>query len=119
MALTAVPVSTVDAAGCQFGVHQGAELRVDGGQHLGQLLDLGHGQAAGGQRLGHLQADVPAPTITALAGPVSSRVRMTREGVVHRVQQVHPVRRAQRVEPGDRRADGDGARADDQLVVAR
>ena len=49
----------LDAAGGELGVDEGAELRVDGGQHLGQLLDLGDGQAPGGQRVGHLQADVP------------------------------------------------------------
>ena len=41
IACTAVPVSTVHAAGGQLGVDQGAECRVDGGQHLGELLHLG------------------------------------------------------------------------------
>ena len=48
-------------AGGQFGVDQRAQLRVDGRQHLGQLLHLRHRQAADGQRVGHLQADVPGP----------------------------------------------------------
>jgi hypothetical protein len=36
-----------------------APLPVSGGQHLGQLLHLDDVQAAGGQGVGHLQADVP------------------------------------------------------------
>ena len=33
----------------KLGADEGAELRVDGGQYLGELLDLGDGQAPGGQ----------------------------------------------------------------------
>ena len=66
------------AVAFQLGADEGAELRVDGGQYLGELLDLGDGQAAGGQGLGHLQADVAgADDHRADSGLVSSRVRMT------------------------------------------
>ena len=40
--------------GLEFGADKRPELRVDGREHFGQLLDLGHGQAAGGERLCHL-----------------------------------------------------------------
>jgi hypothetical protein len=45
--------------GGQLGADQGAQARIDGGQHVRQLLQLDDGQAAAGQRVGHLQADVP------------------------------------------------------------
>ena len=48
----------LDAVAGEFGVDQGAEFGVDGGQDLGQHLDLGDGDAAGGESFGHLQADV-------------------------------------------------------------
>ncbi len=38
----------------QLGVHQRAQLGVDGREDLGQHLHLGDGDAAGGQTLGHL-----------------------------------------------------------------
>ena len=63
----------------------------------------------------------PAPTMTALAGAVCSRVAHDGEGVVHRVQQVHAVVGAERAGTGqaaDRGADRDRAGADDELVVA-
>jgi len=41
------------AAGGQLRVHESPELRVDRGQDLGQLLDLGNGQAPGDQRVDH------------------------------------------------------------------
>ena len=90
------------AVGGQFGVDQRAQLRVDGGQHLGQLLHLGHLEPADGQRVGHLQADVPgadddrAGRRGLLQGPHDG------EGVAHRVQQVHPVAGAEgvQVRPG-------------------
>ena len=107
----------LDAAVGELGVHEGAELRVDGGQHLGQLLDLGDGQAPGGQRVGHLQADVPGADDDRAGRGCLGQGAHEREGVAHRVQQVHPVGRPQRGEPGDRRADRDRAGPDDQLVV--
>ena len=41
-------------------VYQRAKLRIDRGEYLGELLDLGDRQTPGHQGLGHLQADVAA-----------------------------------------------------------
>ena len=49
----------LDAVGGEFGVDVRAELRVDRGQYLGQLFDLGDRQPADGEGVGHFQADVP------------------------------------------------------------
>jgi hypothetical protein len=107
-----------DAARFQFGADQGAELAVDGGQHFGELLDLGDRQAAGGQRVGHLQADVAGAHDDRAVRRGVLQGAHDGERVVHRVQQVHPVRRAELVEAGDRRPGRHGAGTDDQLVVA-
>ena len=48
----------LDVVALELGAHERAELGVDGGEHLGQLLDLGHGEAARDERLGHLESDV-------------------------------------------------------------
>ena len=48
----------LDAVTHELGVDERAEFGVDGGEHLGQLLDLGNGEAAGDERLGHLEPDV-------------------------------------------------------------
>ena len=101
----------------QLGADQRAEVRVDGGQHLGKLLDLGDRQAAGGQRLGHLQPDVARPHDDRAGGRGLLQGAHDREGVVHRVQQVHPVGGAEAVQAGDGRARRHRARPDDQLVV--
>jgi hypothetical protein len=45
----------------QLLAEQLAELEVDGGHDGGGLLDQGDGQAAAGEGLGHLQADIAAP----------------------------------------------------------
>ena len=45
--------------GGQFGMDQRTQLRINRGQHLGQLLHLRHLEPADGQRVRHLQADVP------------------------------------------------------------
>ena len=98
-----------------------AQLRVDGGQHLGQLLDLGDRQPPRDQGLGHLQADV--------AGADDHRPRRCglfegahhREGVVHGVQQVHPVWLSERIgagQPLDRRPHRDRPGAHHECVVA-
>ena len=105
----------------QFGMHQGAELRVDGGQHLGQLFHLGDPEPADGQRVGHFQADVPGADDDRAGRRGLLQGLHDGEGVAHRVQQVHPVVGAERAgpgQPGDRRPDRDRAGADDQLVVA-
>ena len=48
----------LDAVAGELVVDAGAEFGVDGGQDLRQLFHLGDGQAAGGERVGHFQADV-------------------------------------------------------------
>ena len=105
----------------QFGVHQRAELGVDGGQDLGQLFHLGDGQPADGQGVGHLQADVPGADDDRAGRGGLLQGRHDGERVAHRVQQVHPVARAQGLrarQAADRGPDRDRAGADDELVVA-
>jgi hypothetical protein len=51
----------LDAVAPELLAQQPAELRVDGGHDRGGLLHQGDGQAAGGERLGHLQPDVATP----------------------------------------------------------
>ena len=105
----------------EFGVHERAELRVDGGQHFAELFHLGDAQAADGQRVGHFQADVPGADDDRAGRGGLFQGAHDGEGVAHRVQQVHPVGGAEGIragQPGDRRADWHGAGADDELVVA-
>jgi hypothetical protein len=109
------------AAGGQFGTDQRTEFGVDGGQHLGQLFHLGDLQAAAGQGVGHFQADVPGADDDRAGRGGLFQGPQDGEGVVHRVQQVHPVAGAEGVGPGqaaDRGPDRDGTGADDELVVA-
>ena len=111
----------LDAAGGELGVDQGAEFGVDGGQHLGQLLHLGDGQAAGGEGVGHLQADVTGADDHGAGRGGLLEGAHDGEGVAHRVQQVHPVASAESIRAGqaaDRRPDGHRAGAHHQLVVA-
>jgi hypothetical protein len=73
----------LDAVLDELGADQAAQLRVDGGEDLGQLLDLGDREPPRDQGLRHLQPDV--------AGPDDRRPRRCgvpegshhREGVVH------------------------------------
>ena len=105
----------------EFGVDEGAELRVDGGQHLGELFHLGDAQAADGQGVGHFQADVPGADDDRAGRCGFLEGAHDGEGVAYGVQQVHPVDGAEGVgagQAGDGRADRDGAGADDELVVA-
>ena len=105
----------------EFGVDQRAEVRVDGGQDLGELFHLGHGQAADGQGVGHFQADVPGADDDRAGRGGLFQGRHDGEGVAHRVQQVHAVAGPERAGPGqagDRGPDRDGAGTDDELVVA-
>ena len=104
--------------GGEFGVDLRAQLRVDGGQYLGQLLHLGDRQAADRQGVGHFQADVPGADDDRAARGGGFQGAHDREGVAHRVQQVHPIGRAQGIQATDRGPDRDRAGADDQLVVA-
>ena len=59
----------------------------------------------------------PAPTMTALAGDVSVRVPMRAKVSPIECSRCTPSAGPERGEPGDGRADGDRAGADDQLVV--
>ena len=107
--------------GGQLSMHQGAQLGVDSGQHLGELLHLGHLQAADGQRVRHFQADVPGADDDRAGGGGLLQGPHDGERVAHRVQQVHAIIRAEGTGPGqagDRGPDGDRAGADDELVVA-
>ena len=109
-------------AGGQFGVDQRAQLRINGGQHLGQLLHLGHLEPADGQRVGHFQADVPGADDDRAGRGGLLQGGHDGERVAHRVQQVHPVGGAEGTGPGqaaDRGPDRDRAGADDELVVAQ
>ena len=105
----------------EFGMHEGAELRVDGGQHFAELFHLGDAQAADGQCVGHFQADVPGADDDRAGRGGLLEGAHDGEGVAHRVQQVHPVGGAEGIragQAGDGRADRDGAGADDELVIA-
>ena len=111
-----------DTVAFELGVHQGAEFGVDGGQDFGQRFDLGHADAAGGEGFGHLQADV-AGADNRCGGGVALLQRVhDREGVAHRVQQVHAIVGSERVsaaETGDGWAGADSTGADDQGVVGQ
>jgi hypothetical protein len=86
----------------QLLTEQLAEVEVDGGHDRGGLLDQGDGEAAGGERLGHLQADVAATHDHYRAGAGSEGL-VEGEGVAHGVQHMDPIQ----VQPVDRRADRD------------
>ena len=92
----------LDAVTQELGVDERAEVGVDGGEHFEQLLDLGHGDAARDERLGHLEADLARADddrpchVVLLEGPHEG------EGVSHRVQEVNALVRAEDVEAGDR-----------------
>ncbi len=83
-----------DAACHQFGPDQAPQCRVDGGQDFGELFHLDDRQAPGGQGVGHLQADVPGADDYRGGRGGGFEGAHHREGVAHRVQQVHPVARA-------------------------
>ena len=95
-----------------------AERGIDGGQHLGQLFHLDDVQAAGGQGVGHLQADVTGADDDRAGWYLVLEGAHDSERVTHRVQQVHAIIRAQRLQATDRRADRHRAGTDDQLVVS-
>src|ERR1019366_4575929 len=107
--------------GAELLVDEPAKRRVNGGQHLGQLFHLDDLEPAGGEGVGHLQADVPG-THDHRAGRAGLLKRAhQRERVAHRVQQVHPVVGAQDVrivQAADGRPDRHRASANDELVVA-
>jgi hypothetical protein len=119
----------LDAGDCGAGVHvdvvagqlvgdQRGQGRVDGGEHLSQLLHDGDVQATGGKGFGHLQAEVAGADDERRCGP-AVQVRGEGERVAHGVQQVHPVGGAEPVEAGDGWADRYRTGADDQPVVGQ
>ena len=107
----------LDAVAVEFGVHQGAEFGIDGRQHLGEHLDLGDGDASGGEPFGHFQADVAGADDESGRGLDPVDAGGQGEGVAHGMQQMHAVVDAEGVEAVDGRPHGHGAGADDQLVV--
>ena len=108
-----------DAAPGELGMDQAAELGVDRGQHLGQCLDLGDGDAAPGEGFGHLQTHVAGADDQGRPGLVPGQGAVEGEGVAHGVDDVHPVGGAEPVEPVDRGQHRYRAGADDQGVVAQ
>ena len=78
----------------ELGVHVRAEGRVNGRQHLGQLLQLDDVQPSDGERVGHFQADVPGADDQGGLGRGFLQGAHESERVAHRVQQVHAVARA-------------------------
>ncbi len=58
IASTRVSHDTSTPCRLELGADERAELGVDGWEYFGELLDLGHGDAARDERLGHLEADV-------------------------------------------------------------
>ena len=120
MRLTVVLVLTSTPCVLQLGVDQRTQARIDGREHLGQLLELGDRQPTGRKALGHLEPDV-ARTHDHRTGRLVLLERAHQlEGVAHRVQQMHPVGRTQRIgadQAFDGRPGRDGAGPDHELVV--
>ena len=104
----------------ELGVDQAAELRVHGRQHLGQLLDLGDGHPRVVRASAISRPMYPAPTMIALAGAVSSRVRMSANVSPMECSRCTPSPGPSAPGPRrplDRGLDRDGASANKQLVV--
>ncbi len=91
----------VHAVAGEFVVDEGAEFRVEGGEHFGAALQLGDLEAADGERFGHLQAHVAGADDDRGFRLMGVEVVLEGEGVAHRVQQVHTVFGAELVEAGD------------------
>ena len=68
-----------------------ADFGVDGGQHLGELLDLGDASPQAVMASAISKPMYPAPTMTALAGVGLLERAHDGERVAHRVQQMDPV----------------------------
>ena len=102
MALTVTSLTTWTLVAAELLAEQLAELLVDGGHDRRGLLDQGHGQAAAGEGLGHLQADVATADDHCRAGAGGEGL-VEGEGVAHGVQHMHPGQ----VQAVDRWADRD------------
>ena len=86
-------------------------------EDLRELLELRDLEATSGERFGHLEADVAGANDHGSLDVLSFERPHQRERVAHRVQQVHPVARAQSVESVDRWADRQCAGANNECVV--
>jgi hypothetical protein len=106
-------VDDLDVVAAELLAEQLAELLVDGRHDRRGQLDQGHGQAAAGESLGHLQADVATADDDGRAGATGQGL-VEREGVAHGVQHMHP----RQVQAVDGRPDRDRPGGDDQLVIA-
>ncbi len=90
---------------------ESAEFGVDRRHDGGRLLKHGDRHASTRERIGHLQPDVAATHDHRRAGTPQALVE--REGVIHRVEQVHPFL----IHPLDGWADRQGSCADNQPVI--
>lgn len=101
---------------------QGAEFGVDGGEHFGKRFDLGHGDAAHGERFGHFQADVSGTDDHRRLRLAPLQRLHDRERVTHRMQQVHTIIGTEcrwAGEAVDRRSGADRSGTHDQCVVGQ
>ena len=98
-------------------MHDRRQLRVEGGEHFGAALQLGDLDASAGEAFRHLESDVPGADDDRGARVAFGEVLVEREGVAHRVHDVHPVVGSEQVEALNAGERGQGAGADDQLVV--
>ena len=118
--LTVVLVLHLDAVRRQLRVDQRAQARVDGREHLGELLELGDREAPGRQALGHLEPDVAGAHDHRAGGLILLDRAHQLEGVTHGVQQVHPVGGPEGLgtdQALDGRPGRDGPGPDHELVV--
>lgn len=76
-------------------MNQAPEVRVHGGQDLGQRLDLRDPQTASRQGFGHLQTDVTSPDHHHALWCALLNGLHDGERVAHRMQQMDPVLRAE------------------------
>ena len=111
------PGHDLDAVAGEFIVDERAEFGVEGGEHLGASLELGDGHAAGDEGFGHLQADIAGADDDRRGRLPRGEVVVEGEGVAHRVDHMHPIRRGERVEAGDAGVGRKRTGADDELVV--
>ena len=88
----------------ELGVDERAEFGVDGGEHLGELLELGDGESAGGERFGHLEADVAGADDHRALDRFSSSVRMSAKVSPIECSRCTPSSGPSSVQAGDRRS---------------
>ena len=104
----------------QLPADERSDVRIDGWQHLVELLHLRYGKTAGDQGIGHFEPDVAgADDERSRWCPLLKRAH-DGERVAHGVEQMHAVSGAERIgslEPGNRRTNRHGAGTDDELVV--